>query len=197
MLNIDWLDELTTMLPSHYVQSNSESYCSVINKSVPETASGGVLLLKREGSEDDNFKTVLVASVNSVKESGAVIHWAANVRDMTPEPNSSDIYLFLNIKNASIEDCNRIEADELYCRKYVIKPHESLQNFISRTFLALPISISDIEELSDPISVSLSRAAVKHQWLSHEEQMAWRQILLSHDSAQDIIDELFCIGTRN
>ncbi|WP_305838878.1 ABC-three component system middle component 1 [Photobacterium leiognathi] len=197
MLNISWLDELTTMIPSHYVQSNLESYGSVIHKSIPEVASGGVLLLKREGAEDGNFKTVLIASVNSVKESGAVIHWAANIRDMTPEPHSSDIYLFLNIKNASLEDCNRIEADELYCRKYVIRPHEGLQNFISRTFLALPMSSSDIKELSDPISASLSRTAEKHQWLSHEKQIAWRQILLSQDSAQDIIDELFCIDTRD
>ncbi|MEZ8486039.1 ABC-three component system middle component 1, partial [Vibrio splendidus] len=161
------------------------------------SATGGVLLLKRTQARCDSFKTVLIASVDSVEESGDVIHWAANVRDMTPEPNSSDIYLFLMIKNASLEDCNRIEADELYCRKYVIRPHESSQHFLSRTFLALPMSVSDIEELSDPISVCLSRVAEKHQWLTHEEQKAWRQILLSHDSAQDIIDELFCLDTRD
>lgn len=192
-----WLGELITMIPSHYVQSNVNDYSSVINEAIPKSFSGGVLLLKRVEARCESFKTVLIASVDSVEESGDVLHWAANVRDMTPEPNSSDIYLFLNIKSASIEDSNRIEADELYCRKYVIRPHESSQDFLSRTFLALPMSISDIKELSDPISISLSRASEKHQWFSHEEQKVWRDILLSHDSAQDIIDELFCIDTRD
>ncbi|WP_404972677.1 ABC-three component system middle component 1 [Vibrio campbellii] len=197
MHTTDWLGELRAIIPSHYVKNNESDYSSVINEAIPQNTSGGVLLLKRLKAKCESFKTVLVASVGSIEESGDVFHWAANVRDMTPEPNSSDIYLFLNIKSASIEDCNRIEADELYCRKYVIRPEESSQDFLSRTFLALPISSNDIEELSDPISVSLSKTAEKHLWLSHEKQKSWREILLSHDSAQDIIDELFSIDTRD
>ncbi|EHU4848714.1 hypothetical protein CRN32_12405 [Vibrio vulnificus] len=192
-----WLDELTTMIPPHYVQFDLCGYCSSISEALPEGVSGDVLLLKRKEAGCESFKTVLVASVNTIQEVGVVIHWAANVRDMTPEPNSSDIYLFLNINNTSIEECNRIEADELYCRKYVIRPNETSQHFLSRTFLALPMSKGEIEELSDPISISLSRTAEKHKWFSHEEQKAWHQILLSHNTAQDLVDELFGLDSRD
>ncbi|MEZ8013929.1 MULTISPECIES: ABC-three component system middle component 1 [Vibrio] len=187
----NWRDALTNTLPPHYFETSSDYHSKIMNI-LPEGMSGLALILKRtEKASFPGFRTILIACPESIESSKGAIHWAANVRDILPEPYSSDIYLFLDIENASLEDGNRLEADEFYCRKYVKRPNEAIENFLKRTFLALPVSRKQIDELSDPISTSLLKAAKQHQYLSTDQQKRWRNVLSSNDSAQEIVEALF------
>ncbi|TMO91265.1 ABC-three component system middle component 1 [Pseudoalteromonas ruthenica] len=193
----NWRDQLKTLIPSHYKVTDS-CYLSKIMRALPSDNHGDVILLKNSVNLNlPGFKTILISSCNSLNSSERALHWAANVRDILPEPYSSDIYLFLDIENASHEDCNRLEADELYCRKYVKRPKETTHDFIARTFLALPTSVEDLEQLSDPISASLSRVSEKHQWFSSEIKKAWRNALLSGKTPQEMVEELFARTLRD
>ena len=136
-------------------------------------------MVRRGGWEHGGFRTILVAHADSLHASAAALHWAADVRDALPEPATADIYLFLEIASASLEDCLRLEADDQYCRKYVRRPEESGEEFLKRTFLAAPVPPRRVGEMADPLSASLLQTANVHGWFSPEEQKHWRQALMS------------------
>jgi hypothetical protein len=145
-----------------------------------------VLMARRTSSEHGGFRTILVAHADSLHASGAALHWTADVRDALPEPATADIYLFLEIASASLDDCLRLEADDQYCRKYVKRPNESGEEFLKRTFLAAPVAPRRVGEMADPLSASLMQAAKVHSWFSSEEQMHWRQALMSGVTGQEL-----------
>lgn len=151
-----------------------------------EGFSARALLVRRASGEHRGFRTILVAHADSLRASGAALHWTADVRDALPEPATADIYLFLNITSASLDDCLRLEADDQYCRKYVRRPNESGEEFLKRTFLAAPVSPRRVGEMSDPLSASLMQAAKVHGWFTPEEQMHWRQALMSGVTGQEL-----------
>ncbi len=144
-----------------------------------EGLSGRVLMVRRASGEHGGFRTILVAYADTLHASGAALHWAADVRDALPEPATADIYLFLEIASASLEDCLRLEADDQYCRKYVRRPEESGEEFLKRTFLAAPVASRRMGEMADPLSASLLETAKVHTWFSPEQQTHWRQALMS------------------
>ncbi len=195
-----WLDEIKETLPTHYKYVQLDREKKVITDILPEAIAGRVLFLQRPPSEDKGpkgIRTILISCVDTLEQSAEVLLWAANIRDRLPEPLPTDLYLFLDIKEAEEEDCNRLEANELYCRKYLKRQGESAQEFISRTFLALPINSGTINDLSDPISVSLSKTSGKYEWLVEEHQKLWRDILLSEEPAEDLIEKLMYIDDES
>ena len=86
-----WRDQIKTLIPSHYVEVDS-CYLSKIMRALPSENHGEVILLKNSANHDlPGFKTILISSPNSLSSSEIALHWAANVRDILPEPYSSDI----------------------------------------------------------------------------------------------------------
>ncbi|ELA7883015.1 ABC-three component system middle component 1 [Vibrio alginolyticus] len=189
----NWLNEIKVLIPAHYVDITSSKYQSPILKLLPDGLNGDVILLRRAEKLNGGFRTILLVSAESLTKAGDALYWAANIRDMLPEPYSSDIYLFLTVEGASLEECNRIEADELYCRKYVRRPDELSEDFVSRTFLALPATKNSIGKMSDPIAISLSKTALVHGWLSEDNQELWKKALLSNGSPHDLAEEIMKI----
>lgn len=152
--------------------------------------SAQVLRVHRVGEEKTGYRTILVAQVDTLVQASVVLHWCAKVRDALPEPATADVYLFLNIKSATIEDCVRIESDDQYCRKQVLRPGESNVEFLARTFLAAPIGTDDQGELADPVLASLIEVAKTHPWFSTEEQMRWHKVLLSGATGAELAEQL-------
>lgn len=149
-----------------------------------------VLLVRRTGIEYGGFRTILVAHAETLHASGSALRWAADVRDVLAEPATADIYLFLEIASASLDDCLRLEADDQYCRKYVKRPNESGEVFLRRTFLAAPVAPRRVGDMADPLSASLVQAAKLHSWFSPEEQAHWRQALMSGVTGQELAAQI-------
>jgi len=149
-----------------------------------------VLMVRRTGIEHGGFRTILVANADTLHASGSALRWAADVRDVLAEPATADIYLFLEIASASLDDCLRLEADDQYCRKYVKRPDESGEMFLKRTFLAAPVAPRRVGNMADPLSASLMQAAKIHSWFSPEEQTHWRQALISGVTGQELAAQI-------
>ncbi|MRT24898.1 hypothetical protein GJV14_13200 [Enterobacteriaceae bacterium RIT697] len=145
-----------------------------------------VLFVRRAISAHPGYRTILAVYADSIQASGAALHWAADVRDALPEPATADIYLFMEIASASLDDCLRLEADDQYCRKYVRRPSESGEEFLKRTFLATPVAHRRMGDMADPLSASLMQTAIVHEWFSPEIQKRWRKALLSGSSGQEL-----------
>lgn len=134
-----WIASWRDLVNPRFVFCDPTSRSAHLERLAGEGFSGRVLMVRRGGWEHGGFRTVLVAHADSLHASAAALHWAADVRDALPEPATADIYLFLEIASASLEDCLRLEADDQYCRKYVRRPEESGEEFLKRTFLAAPV----------------------------------------------------------
>jgi len=155
-----------------------------------EEAAAQVLTVCRAGMKRAGFRTVLLAQVETLQEAAAALLWCANVRDVLAEPATADLYLFLKIKDATLEDCLRLEADDQYCRKHVERPGESSEDFINRTFLGASITPERGGALVDPVLASLADAANTHDWFSGPEQERWRQALLSGVTGSDLAERI-------
>lgn len=186
-MSIDqWTANLLSQMAPRFVRDDQTELMNQLQLLAGDLFSARVLTVRRTLPKGSGFRTILVAHSANLKNAGTVLHWAANVRDALPEPSAADLYLFLEVKNASQEDCLRLEADDQYCRKYVKRPGESAEEFVARTFLAAPVRPQQLGEMADPLSVSLHRAAQNHDWFTVEQQQYWRQILLSGGNSSDL-----------
>ena len=69
------------------------------------------------------WKTLLVTGIDP-DQIRDVLQWAALCKELLLDPETSDVYLFIiwsGENNPSIEECLRIEANEDFCRKFVLK----------------------------------------------------------------------------
>jgi hypothetical protein len=174
-----WITSWRELVNPSFVFCEPTEQSAYLESLAGEGFSGRVLIVRRTGAQNGGYRTILVAHAESLHASGAALHWTADVRDALPEPATADIYLFLEIESASVEDCLRLEADDQYCRKYVKRPQESDGEFLNRTFLAAPVAPRRVGEMADPLSASLLETAKVHSWFSPEEQTHWRQALMS------------------
>ncbi|WP_343665036.1 ABC-three component system middle component 1 [Paraburkholderia tropica] len=181
-----WIASWREFVNPRFVFCEPTEQSASLERLAGEGFSARVLIARRTNGERVGFRTILVAQADSLHASGAALHWTADVRDALPEPATSDIYLFLDVASASLDDCLRLESDDQYCRKYVRRPSESGEEFLKRTFLAAPVYPRRVGDMADPLSASLMQAAKVHSWFSPEEQMHWRQALMSGVTGQEL-----------
>lgn len=143
-----------------------------------------VLRLKRSNSETAGWRTILLVEVPLASVQIAH-HWAADVRDVLPEPETSDLYMFLEMGNIANDDAARIETDDRFCRKIVARESEQVTDFLDRTFLAALNPAGDVEKLSDPLESALSSLSDAHPWTS-PYILAWKAELLSNNSGTEV-----------
>jgi hypothetical protein len=143
-----------------------------------------VLRLKRSNSETAGWRTILLVEVPLA--SVQLAHqWAADVRDVLPEPETSDLYMFLLVGNIANDDAARIETDDRFCRKIVAREREEVTDFLDRTFLATLNPAGDVEKLSDPLESALNSLSAAHPWTS-PYLLAWKAELLSNASGTEV-----------
>jgi hypothetical protein len=143
-----------------------------------------VITLKKRTSDLGGNKTLLLAYFSSLDQIGLGAKWAADVRDALPEPEASDLYLFLSVNGLSEGECSRLEADEQFCRKYVLRPSETDLSLVLRTFLG-PLEAGDDEvSVADPVVTAMRATAKEYEWLDSPMQEYWKELFLStHESA--------------
>ncbi|WP_131367723.1 hypothetical protein [Comamonas thiooxydans] len=181
-----WIASWRDLVNPRFVFCEPTEQSAYLESLAGDEFSCNVLMFRRIGGEHGGFRTVLVAHADSLQASGSALHWAADVRDALPEPATADVYLFLEIESATLEDCLRLEADDQYCRKFVRRPGESGEEFLARTFLAPPVDPRRVGDMADPLSASLLQTAEVHSWFSSEEQARWRQALMSGATGQEL-----------
>ena len=156
----------------------------------PSLADVSALKLRRATKPDSSGRTVLLAVIDKVEDWKTVSRWTAQVRDMLPEPDTSDLYLILLAEEFSSHNCSRIEADEQFCRKYVTSSLEEIPSLLDRTFLA-PLSASGTGEgIVDPVTAAFQSTQAKHAWLTNTVQDQWLRSFLSEKQGKDLVPDI-------
>ncbi|WBG93389.1 hypothetical protein N5580_20730 (plasmid) [Pantoea piersonii] len=146
--------------------------------------------LKRINRETAGWRTVLITAFsNSLSTVQSAFRWAADVRDILAEPQTADLYMFMLIDGIESEDAARLETDDRFCRKVVLRTGESLDSFLDRSFLASLTPITGANEISDPLLASLSSMCQAHSWVEPHIE-AWRDLLVSDNTGDDIVNFL-------
>lgn len=146
--------------------------------------------LKRVNQKGAGWRTVLIAAFpfDSAKIQSA-FRWAADVRDMLAEPQTADLYMFLLIEGIASEDAARLETDDRFCRKVVVRGLEDIDSFLDRSFLATLSPAGSSDNISDPLLASLGSLGLAHSWAAPHLE-TWRELLLSGKSGGDIAEAL-------
>lgn len=171
-----------------------------------ELTDAAVLRIQRLPSSEgptlslDTWRTVLVTVLVNKVQLRLAFEWAALVKETLLDPESSDLYLFIafgNHINLTIEYCILIESTEQFCRKYVLRPEETPEQLIERTFLAPLINSSVNNRISDPLLAAFSITGNQRTWFNTAEQNKWQKIFLSGKKGDELVDELFSERPEN
>jgi len=148
-----------------------------------------VLRLQRVGKKTGT-RTILVVQAENERESlREAFMVAADARDSLPEPEASDLYMIMAISGVSDQDAARIETDDRFCRKYVLRVGESVYSLLDRSFLVSGQAESQVSAISDPFRVALAAVADAHPWVK-DHLDSWRGVLLSGYSNVELVDSL-------
>ena len=153
----------------------------------------GILRLKRNLNRTNNWKTLIIVLLDSVAEFPIAFQWVAAIKEELLDPESSDLYFIGAVKDNQIspELCTNIESGEQFCRKYILRPGETISDFLDRTFLANLIESKVEDELVDPLYMAIQLTAKRLPTFTAYQQEYWRDILLSGNSGAELIDQLF------
>ena len=154
---------------------------------------GRVLRLKRVGSTTSGctsgWRTILVREVRSKTELRECLAWTADVRNMLPAIENSDLYFIAPEFSLSPSHGMLIESDERICRKIVRRTGESLDELLDRTFLGDLGQLTSSRAEGDPIRRALQSLTAEQQWLSDEIIEKWL-ILLEEQSSHNLLEAL-------
>jgi hypothetical protein len=135
------------------------------------------------------FKTLLIASITSKEYLKDALKWAALSKDLLLDPETADIYLFIIWSGEckpSIEECLRIEASEDFCRKFVLRPNETEQSFVDRTFVTKLETPVPVDLGQDPLLSAFSGLEEQFTWFDDSEKNKWREAFNSGVSSFDL-----------
>lgn len=147
-----------------------------------------ILRLKRVGLEKAGWRTVLLIELPSHAVQAAH-QWAASIRDVLPEPETSDLYMFIILLGTTPDEATRIETDDRFCRKVVARQQETPMAFLDRTFLAELDPPGDVETLSDPLVAALQALSSAQAWTKDHIDF-WKKELLSTTNGADVARSL-------
>lgn len=146
--------------------------------------------LKRINRQGAGWRTVLIVAFpfeqSKIQDA---FRWAADVRDILPEPQTADLYMFMLIEGIASENAARLETDDRFCRKIVAREQEDIESFLNRTFLASLSPVGSSDNISDPLISSLNALVRSHSWVEPHLD-TWRELLLSNGTGGEIADAL-------
>ncbi|HCT4762793.1 ABC-three component system middle component 1 [Pseudomonas aeruginosa] len=156
---------------------------------LPEVEHASLILrLKRARIEKAGWRTVLLIELPSHLAQEAH-QWAASIRDVLPEPETSDLFMFLILQEATHDEAIRIETDDRFCRKVVARQQETPMEFLDRTFLAALDPPGNVETLSDPLVAALQALSSAQSWTKDHIDF-WKTELLSTTNGADVARSL-------
>lgn len=142
--------------------------------------------------EGPHMKTVLMVgtTLSKVKD---VLQWAALCKEILLDPETSDVYLFimwLDGNIPSVEECLKIEANEDFCRRFVLRSNENIESFIERTFLKKIDTTVPLDLGQDPLISAFSGLEQEFSWLDDAEKARWRAAFNSGESSFELFNTL-------
>lgn len=155
-----------------------------------------VVTLRKSALAAAGNKTILIAWLHSPDDIKYGAKWAACVRDVLPEPEASDLYLILAAEEFSEGICSNLEADEQFCRKYALRPHETPDDMVLRTFLAPLDAKDDDSNIADPVISAMRMTGKGHEWLDGGQQEYWKELFLSDRESSNIASLLIGEGIQ-
>lgn len=91
----------------------------------------------------------------------------------------------------TIDECINIESSEKFCRKFVLRPLETIDELLGRTFL-IPISSAGPEGgIQDPLTLALKEIQNAIPLFDEKEQTQWKKLLLTVSNGQELVDKIF------
>lgn len=176
-------------------QTQSDIEAEMLDLLVEKIGNKQVLRFCRQNSSvalSRNMKTLLIVGItqDDLKD---VLQWAALCKEILLDPETSDIYLFilwLDDSKTSVEECLRIEANEDFCRKFVLRPHETLESFTERTFLKQVEAPQPLDLGQDPLISAFSGLVEQFGWFNETEKARWKEAFDSGASGSDLFDAL-------
>ena len=186
--------DIISMSEGRFVVSENENLKDILQEITPESLEDRLIIsLKRDWPNSGGERTLIITVLNSLDEFKTALQWAASVRDELLEPANGDLYLFAVIKdsNLSRDQCTDLESSDRICRRYVLRPTETIEDLLNRSFIAPVMGDVSTNGISDPLRLALGKTAVNQQWFTQEEQENWQKVLLSGKTGQDLIEALF------
>ncbi len=182
----------THEIESQIRQLSLNRFDVVVDESLPTLAAESLddiraIKLRRTGPSGATARTILLAFIDDTEHWTDISRWTAQVRDVLPEPETSDLYLFLVAEGFTHHDCSRIESDEQFCRKYVSSGMVDLPGMLERTFLASLSGRREGGKISDPVSVAFQETQVAYPWLLVGEQERWLAAFLTEKPGKDLV----------
>lgn len=153
--------------------------------------------LQRRKIESNTFKTVLISVLNDKHELKIALRWAAEIRRGLLDPETADLYMLISIPSLSDQECMNIESREEFCRKFVLRHNESLDELMARTFITRLTEEGNSDEISDPLSEALRKTGNDFPWFDKEKQEHWKKRLLSGLTSAELIEQLFTDTMEN
>lgn len=144
-------------------------------------------------TSDIHLKTLLVVGIISDDDLKDTLQWVALCKELLLDPETADIYLaimYSNENQPSIEECLRIEASEDFCRKFVLRPNETSESFIERTFITKVDAPSPMDLGQDPLIAAFSILEQEFTWFNDAEKIKWREAFSSGASSFDLFNTL-------
>lgn len=144
-------------------------------------------------SMSQNWKTLLIVGISSMNNLREVLQWTALCKELLLDPETADIYLFVmwvDESNTSIEECFRIEANEDFCRKFVLRPKETIELFIERTFIKKIDVPNPLDLGQDPLVAAFSGLEEQFTWFDEIEKAKWREAFNSGASSFELFNTL-------
>jgi len=167
----------------------STEHSELMSSGIEYVREATVCRLRREGGRG-GWRTILIAVLDFNSNAvHSVARWAADVRDKLPDLEAADLYMFLLFDSIPDEDAARIETDDRFCRKVVLRNNESETELLDRTFLAALTPNGESTTIGDPLETALLAMGEKHVWTSAHLK-TWRTLLLSGLSGSDLAKAL-------
>lgn len=144
-------------------------------------------------TSEPRLKTLLIAGIISDDHLKDALQWAALCKELLLDPETADIYLAImwsDENQPSLEECLRIEASEDFCRKFVLRPDETNESFVERTFITKVDTPSPLDLGQDPLIVAFSVLEQEFTWFNNEEKIKWREAFSSGTSSFDLFNLL-------
>jgi hypothetical protein len=142
---------------------------------------------------EPRLKTLLIVGINSDNHLKDVLQWAALCKELLLDPETADIYLAImwtGETQPSLEECLRIEASEDFCRKFVLRPNETKESFVERTFITKVDVPTPLDLGQDPLISAFSVLEEEFSWFNDDEKVKWREAFSSGTSSFDLFNTL-------
>lgn len=186
--------EIISMSKDRFVVEEEGLSGAVLNEITPESLKDTVVMsLKRNRPGRVGRRTLLITVLDTQDKLKSALQWAAVVKDELTEPENGDVYLFIAVQDEgmTLEQCTAIESNDRICRRHVLRPEETIEDFLGRSFVGPALSSGQTKAIADPLNLALGKTAEKHDWLTSKEQKIWRDAFLSGKTPTDIIISLF------